>query len=102
MQYLAILLPLLLSVVLATYIIPRILVVSVKKDLVVPSETRDKGRLRVPRLGGVSLFPILVISVGATMVCLVKFHILPLIAYEDSDTFVYYMFGVAGLSLVSR
>lgn len=100
MQYLAILLPLLLSVVLATYIIPRILVVSVKKDLVVPSETRDKGRLRVPRLGGVSLFPILVISVGATMVCLVKFHILPLIAYEDSDTFVYYMFGIAGLTMM--
>lgn len=100
MQYLSILLPLLLSVVLATYIIPRILVVSVKKDLVVPSETRDKGRLRVPRLGGVSLFPILVISVGATMVCLVKFHILPLIAYEDSDTFVYYMFGIAGLTMM--
>ena len=40
MQYLAILLPLLLSVVLATYIIPRILVVSVKKDLVVLGSTK--------------------------------------------------------------
>ena len=56
-------LPMILAGVLATYIIPRILVVSVKKDLVVPSETRAKGRLRVPRLGGVSLFPILIISV---------------------------------------
>lgn len=65
------LLPLLLSIVLATYIIPRILFVSVKKDLVLPSLTLKKGRLRVPRLGGVSLFPILVISLGVTVVSLV-------------------------------
>ena len=100
MQYLSILLPLLLSVVLATYIIPRILVVSVKKDLVAPSETQAKGRLRVPRLGGVSLFPIFVISVGGTIVCLLKLHILSLIAYEDCSVFVYCMFGMAGLTMM--
>ena len=66
MIYVSVILPLLLALLLAQYMIPRILMVSVKKDLVIPSETRDKGRLRVPRLGGVSLFPVLVISAGAT------------------------------------
>ena len=55
MLYISLFVPLLLNIILATYIIPRILVVSVKKDLVIPSETKGKGRLRVPRLGGVSL-----------------------------------------------
>ena len=60
-------LPFVLSMVLVTYIIPRILFVSVKKDLVLPSLTSKKGRLRVPRLGGVSLFPILVISLASPL-----------------------------------
>lgn len=91
-------LPMILAGVLATYIIPRILVVSVKKDLVVPSETRAKGRLRVPRLGGVSLFPILIISVGATIVFLLMSGEQGLLSTEDKNTFVQYMFTLAGLT----
>lgn len=98
MLYISIIVPLLLTIVLATYIIPRILVVSVKKDLVIPSETKGKGRLRVPRLGGVSLFPILVISVGTTVVLLITLFSLSLLEKEDKTTFVQYMFGLAGLT----
>ncbi len=92
------LLPLLLSMGLATYIIPRILVVSVKKDLVIPSRTLRKGRLRVPRLGGVSLFPILVISLGATVVSLLMCSETSVIDHESGSSFVQYMFAMAGLT----
>ena len=91
-------LPFVLAVALATYIIPRILVVSVKKDLVVPSETRAKGRLRVPRLGGVSLFPILIISVGATIVIMLMVDGQCFLSVGDKSTFVQYMFALAGLT----
>ena len=98
MLYISVIVPFVLALVLATYIIPRILVVSVKKDLVIPSETKGKGRLRVPRLGGVSLFPILVISVGATIVLLLSFFALSFLSTEDKTSFVQYMFGLAGLT----
>jgi len=101
MQYLYYILPFLpfvLSMVLATYIIPRILFVSIKKDLVLPSLTSKKGRLRVPRLGGVSLFPILVISLGVTVVTLLMGSQTDVIASETDETFVQYMFAMAGLT----
>jgi UDP-N-acetylmuramyl pentapeptide phosphotransferase/UDP-N-acetylglucosamine-1-phosphate transferase len=98
MLYISLFVPFLLNIILATYIIPRILVVSVKKDLVIPSETKSKGRLRVPRLGGVSLFPILVISVGSTIVLLLSFFAESFLSMEDKISFVQYMFGMAGLT----
>ena len=66
MIYYSILLPLLLAMSLSLYIIPRILVVSVRKELYdeATQERRGRKKRNVPRLGGVSLFPILVISVG--------------------------------------
>ena len=66
MIYYSILIPLFLAVFLSLYIIPHILVVSVKKELAdeTSMELTGKKRRNVPRLGGVSLFPILVISVG--------------------------------------
>ena len=98
MLYISVIVPFIFSIVLATYIIPRILVVSVKKDLVIPSATKSKGRLRVPRLGGVSLFPILVISVGATIVVLLTFFASSFLSMEDKTSFIQYMFGLAGLT----
>lgn len=98
MLYISVIVPFIISIILATYIIPRILVVSVKKDLVIPSATKGKGRLRVPRLGGVSLFPILVISVGATIVVLLTFFASSFLSMEDKTSFIQYMFGLAGLT----
>lgn len=98
MLYSSMILPLLLSVVLAMYIIPRILVVSVKKDLMLPPRESDKGKRSVPRLGGVSLFPILVISVGAAIVfCMMQdWH--QLLIGKPESAFVQYLITLAGLT----
>lgn len=98
MLYISMFVPLLLSVVLAMYIIPRILVVSVKKDLNIPPRFTDKGKRSVPRLGGVSLFPILIISIGAAVVACLMVDSHTLLAWENDDTFVQYVFAIAGLT----
>ena len=98
MLYISTLVPLLLSICLAMYIIPRILVVSTKKNLNLPPRHTDKGRRPVPRLGGVSLFPIIVICVGVAVVsCLMQDKHL-LLLEENNGTFVQYMFAIAGLT----
>jgi UDP-N-acetylmuramyl pentapeptide phosphotransferase/UDP-N-acetylglucosamine-1-phosphate transferase len=100
MLYLSMMVPLLLSVALAMYIIPRILMVSVKKDLNLPPRLSDKSKRTVPRLGGVSLFPIMVISVGAAVVsCLMDMESeQSLFVGESESSFVQYMFAIAGLT----
>jgi len=92
------LVPLLLSVGLAMYIIPRILMVSVKKELNLPPRRSDKGKRPVPRLGGVSLFPILVISVGVTVVICLMDDWQAVLLGQNENTFVQYMFVIAGLT----
>ena len=66
MIYYSTIIPLMLAAMLALFIIPRILVVSVKKELMDEGAVVRDGKIKrnVPRLGGVSLYPILVISVG--------------------------------------
>ena len=100
MLYLSMMVPLLLSVALAMYIIPRILMVSVKKELNLPPRLSDKSKRTVPRLGGVSLFPIMVISVGAAVVsCLMDMTgEQSLFDGESESSFVQYMFAIAGLT----
>lgn len=98
MLYISLFVPLLLSIGLAMYIIPRILVVSTKKDLNIPPRHTDKGRRPVPRLGGVSLFPILVICVGLAVVCCMMQDWHLLLSEENDATFVQYMFAIAGLT----
>jgi UDP-N-acetylmuramyl pentapeptide phosphotransferase/UDP-N-acetylglucosamine-1-phosphate transferase len=100
MLYLSMMVPLLLAVALAMYIIPRILMVSVKKELNLPPRLSDKSKRTVPRLGGVSLFPIMVISVGAAVVsCLMDMTgEQSLFDGESESSFVQYMFAIAGLT----
>ena len=100
MQLCLTIVPLLLSVVLAMYIIPRILLVSVKKDLVIPSETHDKDRQKVPRLGGISLFPVLVISVGTSVVLSLALNPDFLLGSEPESAIVQYLFALAGVATV--
>lgn len=80
------------------YIIPRILMVSVKKELNLPPRMSDKGKRPVPRLGGVSLFPILVISVGITVVICLMDDWQQLLEGQNENSFVQYVFVVAGLT----
>jgi UDP-N-acetylmuramyl pentapeptide phosphotransferase/UDP-N-acetylglucosamine-1-phosphate transferase len=98
MLYLSMMVPLLLAVALAMYIIPRILMVSVKKELNLPPRRSDKSKRTVPRLGGVSLFPIMVISVGAAVVACLMDSGTTLFTAESEYTFVQYMFAIAGLT----
>lgn len=98
MVYYSVLVPLLLSAVLAMYIIPRILMVSVKKELNLPPRLTDKGKRAVPRLGGVSLFPILVISVGTGIVASLIDDWETLLSGYSEEAFVQFMFVIAGLT----
>ncbi len=100
MIYYSILIPLFLAVFLSLYIIPHILVVSVKKELAdeTSMELTGKKRRNVPRLGGVSLFPILVISVGiplaGTFLLGASFNT----NGETADYFVEFVMMIAGLT----
>ena len=100
MIYYSILIPLFLAVFLSLYIIPHILVVSVKKELAdeTSMELTGKKKRNVPRLGGVSLFPILVISVGiplaGTFLLGTSFNT----NGETADYFVEFVMMVAGLT----
>lgn len=100
MIYYSIIIPLLLATSLSLYIIPRIIVVSVKKELMgEESMVRErKKRRNVPRLGGVSLFPILVISVGLPLACTFFLHDQFSTNAENMSYFVQFMLMVTGLT----
>ena len=100
MTYFSTLLPFLLAMSLSLYIIPRILVVSVKKELYDKAtiERRGKKKRNVPRLGGVSLFPIMVMSVGLPLAyTFVSGNSLDTNG-ETIDYFVQFMMMLAGLT----
>ena len=100
MIYYSIIIPLLLATFLAFFIIPRIIMVSVKKELM-GEETvvRDgKIRRRVPRFGGVSLFPILVVSVGLPLACTFFLNDQFSTNAENSTYFVQFMLMMTGLT----
>lgn len=102
MIYYSIIIPLLLASFLALYILPRIIVVSVKKELLDESElVRDGKRKRnVPRLGGVSLFPILIISVGLPLACTFFLYDQYTTSSENMDGFVQFMLMLTGLTMM--
>ena len=100
MLFYSIIIPLLLATSLALFIIPRIIMVSVKKELM-GEETvvRDgKIRRRVPRFGGVSLFPILVVSVGLPLACTFFLNDQFSTNAENSTYFVQFMLMMTGLT----
>ena len=100
MIYYSILLPLLLAMSLSLYIIPRILVVSVRKELYdeATQERRGRKKRNVPRLGGVSLFPILVISVGLPLAYTFMLGDSFDTNGETQEYFVQFMMMLAGLT----
>ena len=100
MIYYSIIIPLLLASLLSLYIIPRIIVVSVKKELMDEEiMVRDGRRKRnVPRLGGVSLFPIMVISVGLPLACTFFLNDQYSTNAENMDVFVMFVMMLTGLT----
>lgn len=100
MTYYSIIIPLLLAVSLSLYIIPRIIVVSVKKELMDEDTIVRDGKIlrKVPRLGGVSLFPILVISVGLPLACTFLLNDQFSTNAENMTYFVQFMLMLTGLT----
>ena len=100
MIYYSIIIPLLLAALLSLYIIPRIIVVSVKKELMDEGiMVRDgKKRRKVPRLGGVSLFPIMVISVGLPLACTFFLNDQYSTNAENMNVFVMFVMMLTGLT----
>ena len=100
MIYYSIIIPLLLATLLSLYIIPRIIVVSVKKELMGEEAIMSDGKKRrkVPRLGGVSLFPILMISVGLPLGYTFLLHDQYATTPEYSTYFVRFLMMVTGMT----
>lgn len=100
MIYYSTIIPLMLAVLLALFIIPRILVVSVKKELMDEGAVVKDGKKKriVPRLGGVSLFPILVISVGLPLGCTFLLNEDFSTNGENMPYFVQFMMVLTGLT----
>ena len=65
--YYSIFLPLFISLTIGMYVIPRILLVSARRQLFDEPDDRKVHERPVSRLGGISFLPILLISVCTTM-----------------------------------
>lgn len=88
-----------MSVLLATIIIPRILFISYKKRLFDIPDTRKVHKTPVPRLGGLSFLPVILISIcSITGVRYFMSH--PVDILWASSLFIQYLFFVVGLILL--
>jgi len=94
-----IILSFLLSISLASIVIPRILLVSYKKKLFDVPNRRKVHKVPIPRLGGVSFFPVLLISLGLSMGVRFLLHC-PIIHLNVDILFVRFMFLVVGLTML--
>lgn len=94
-----IILSFLLSISLASIVIPRILLVSYKKKLFDVPNRRKVHKVPIPRLGGVSFFPVLLISLGLSMGVRFLLHC-PIIHLDVDILFVRFMFLVVGLTML--
>ena len=63
----SVLVPLLLSIVLGTLFVPRVLLLSRKRKLYDIPDQRKVHNRPIPRLGGVTFFPVLLISFCLTV-----------------------------------
>lgn len=90
-----IVLPLLLSVFLSIFVIPHILVISYKKKLFDVPDSRKMHTAEIPRLGGVSFFPILLVSWGTSMeIRYLFYHIINLDSIPVLSKFLFLFIGL--------
>ena len=88
-----------ISALLASVIIPRILLVSYKKKLFDVPDARKVHTSPVPRLGGISFFSVLLVTICLAMGIRYLFH-LPIEHVSPDTVFVQFMFLVAGLTML--
>ena len=89
----------LLSILLATVIIPRILFISYKKRLFDVPDSRKVHKIPIPRLGGLSFLPVILIALcSVTGICYYTNH--PVDMLWASDLFIQYLFLIVGLTLL--
>lgn len=89
----------LLSILLATVIIPRILFISYKKRLFDVPDSRKVHKTPIPRLGGLSFLPVILIALcSVTGIRYYTNH--PVDMLWASDLFIQYLFLIVGLTLL--
>jgi UDP-GlcNAc:undecaprenyl-phosphate GlcNAc-1-phosphate transferase len=88
-----------ISALLASVIIPRILLVSYKKRLFDVPDARKVHTTPVPRLGGISFFPVLLVTLCLAMGLRYLFNF-PIEHLSANQVFIQFMFFVAGLTLL--
>lgn len=93
------LVPFCFSILLAVLIIPRILLVSRKKHLYDLPDSRKVHQTPVPRLGGISFFPAILISVMLTTALRYKMG-LPVDGLAQNDLFVKFAILIVGTTLL--
>lgn len=89
----------LLSVLLATIVIPRIIFISYKKRLFDVPDARKVHKTPVPRLGGLAFLPVILISL--CIITGVRYYMNePVAPIWSSSLFMRYLFLVAGTTLL--
>jgi len=96
---LCVIFPLILSILLVSIVIPRILLVSYKKKLFDIPNNRKVHKNPVPRLGGVSFFPVLLIVLSVSMGARYSLDC-PILYSSPKIIFIRFMFLIVGLTML--
>lgn len=99
MMYIYIVGAFLLSFLLASVVIPRIIFISYKKRLFDVPDTRKVHKTPVPRLGGLAFLPVILISL--CIIIGIRYYMDDRVdSLWASDLFMQYLFLVAGMTLL--
>lgn len=93
--------PLVISILLTFFIMPRLLLISHKKRLFDMPDLRKVHAMAIPRLGGITFFPIMLMSVFVTIICGVYFLLESSGVYITADgIYVQFLLFIVGIILL--
>ena len=100
-MFLYCLIPLVISLLLTFFIMPRLMLISHKKRLFDMPDLRKIHAMAIPRLGGITFFPIMLMSVFITIICGVYFLLESPGVYVAVDgVYVQFLLFVVGVILL--